>query len=453
MNKIVSVFFIAFSITLVGQNAIMNLTGTIKNNTAKDVIIKTATDEVVQKIPIRKDKVNDKIDLPQGNYKMMIGQEYTDIYVANGNLNFTIDLKEFDETIKYTGSVANENNYLASKMLDLESYKGEKRMYLDKEEKEFLDSLDIKYSALDNTLQHSSLNQEFRRIQLKNNRYERWQTMMMYPSYHPHFTKKENFKPSEDYYKFLTQINVNDKESVGSSEYLALLNDYFNYREDKKIGKITDANYDDSRIGKLELIRQQVYVPEIRDELVKMDYKFMLGKTGKFEELKNAYIQTVHNPELKKEIEVYANRLNGLREGNPAPAFSLENNKGEKKSLSDYRGKYVYIDVWATWCGPCKRELPFYEEVKKQYKGKNIEFVSVCVWDKKDAWTKFLTDKNLNGEQLFNEQSSTEFTENYMVEGVPTFVLIDREGKLISRDAERPSDPALKVRLNKLLNN
>lgn len=449
--KNIFLVFSLFIFSAKAQNVTLHLKGTIKNNTAKDVLIKTSTDEVLTKLPVNNDKVDGKLELSQGFYKMMIGQEYTDIYVSNGDLNFTIDLKEFDETINYTGSLANENNYLALKLLNSESFKGEKKMFFDREEKMFLDSLNHIYSQLDKLLENSSLSENFRKQQLSQNRIERWNTMMMYASYHPYLTKKENFKLPVSYYQFLTQINVNDKEQVANSEYIALVNEYFNYWQKKRMTQDQSEDSDMAALGKLELMQRKITVVEIRDAIVKMEYGYRLTKSSRSDELKTAYIQTAGSDELKKEIEDHATKLAKLKDGNPAPSFKLINDKGQEKSLSDYRGKYVYLDVWATWCGPCKKELPHYEEVKKLYKGKNIEFVSICVWDKKEAWENFLKAKSLGGEQLFNEQSDKEFTDNYMIQGVPTFVLIDKEGKLISRDAERPSDEALKTRIDALL--
>ena len=78
-----------------------------------------------------------------------------------------------------------------------------------------------------------------------------------------------------------------------------------------------------------------------------------------------------------------------LGKGKPSPKFEgYENFKGGTTSLDDLKGKYVYVDVWATWCGPCKREIPFLKEVEKAYHGKNIEFVSISIDKAKDheAW-------------------------------------------------------------------
>ena len=136
-----------------------------------------------------------------------------------------------------------------------------------------------------------------------------------------------------------------------------------------------------------------------------------------------------------------------LVKGTQSPTFeNYENNDGSKTSLSDLKGKYVYVDVWATWCGPCKREIPFLKEVEKKYHGKNIEFISMSVDAQKDheAWKKMIVDKELGGIQLFADKSwKSDFVKDYKINGIPRFILIDPSGNIVSADAPRPSSDKL----------
>lgn len=143
--------------------------------------------------------------------------------------------------------------------------------------------------------------------------------------------------------------------------------------------------------------------------------------------------------------------------GKPSPALDVkfENHKGGKTSLADLKGKYVYIDVWATWCGPCKREIPFLKETEKAYHGKNIEFVSLSVDEgrgykgdaaaAKDGWKKMVTEKELGGVQLISGDGwKSEFITGYQINGIPRFILLDPAGNVVNADAPRPSSPKLK---------
>lgn len=144
-----------------------------------------------------------------------------------------------------------------------------------------------------------------------------------------------------------------------------------------------------------------------------------------------------------------------LPKGTPSPNFiDYENHAGGDLSLSDLKGKYVYFDIWATWCGPCIREIPSLKKVEEQYHGKNIEFVSISVdngrgykGDKAaayEAWKKMVTDKDLGGIQLMADNGFTaEFIKEYQIGGIPRFILVDPNGNVVNADAPRPSDPAL----------
>jgi len=145
--------------------------------------------------------------------------------------------------------------------------------------------------------------------------------------------------------------------------------------------------------------------------------------------------------------------LIGLRKGDPSPAFNYPDKNGNNVSLADLKGKYVYIDVWATWCGPCKREIPFLKEMDEEYKGKNIAFVSLSIdkMENKEKWLKMIEEEDLKGIQILADKDwSSDFVTAYNIEGIPRFILLDQAGNIVNSNAPRPSDPNLKAVLNTL---
>jgi thiol-disulfide isomerase/thioredoxin len=109
-------------------------------------------------------------------------------------------------------------------------------------------------------------------------------------------------------------------------------------------------------------------------------------------------------------------------------------------ALEDMRGKYVYIDVWATWCGPCKTEIPYLKKLEEEMHDRNIVFVSVSVDDSREDWENMVRDKELGGIQLFGGAGwNSSITEDYNIRGIPRFILIDRDGMIIDATAPRPS--------------
>lgn len=140
-----------------------------------------------------------------------------------------------------------------------------------------------------------------------------------------------------------------------------------------------------------------------------------------------------------------------IANGQPSPEFKdYENFKGGKNNLTDFRGKYVYIDFWATWCKPCIVQFPYLKKLEKEYK-KKVTFLSISVDDGKTAktweeakklWKNAVKKYNLSGVQLFAGEKK--FATDYMINTIPRFVLIDPQGVIVSNEAPRPSDPKLK---------
>src|SRR5699024_8936159 len=107
----------------------------------------------------------------------------------------------------------------------------------------------------------------------------------------------------------------------------------------------------------------------------------------------------------------------------------------------------VYIDIWATWCEPCLREIPYLKKLEKKHGDKNIEFISISV-DKKqdhDTWKKMIKEKALGGVQLFADNDfKSKFIQDYSINTILKFILLYSEIKLINADTPKPSNDKFK---------
>ena len=173
---------------------------------------------------------------------------------------------------------------------------------------------------------------------------------------------------------------------------------------------------------------------------------FLADFDQQFEEMKTAY-KNYHQSKL--------DLMAKLPKGTPSPLFTnYRNANGSQSSLTDFLGKYVYIDVWATWCGPCIAEIPALDELQDHYKDKNISFLSVSIDQEKDyqKWLDMIKEKNLGGNQVFADNAwQSEFAQAYLIDGIPRFILLDPQNKIVSADAPRPSDPTIRKMLDELL--
>lgn len=139
-----------------------------------------------------------------------------------------------------------------------------------------------------------------------------------------------------------------------------------------------------------------------------------------------------------------------LRPGEPSVDFCFSDINGKKVSLKSLKGKYVYIDIWATWCSPCKAEIPFLKKLEKEMKGKKIVFVSLSADRDKAAWKKFVKENEMAGIQLFAGEAGKEMMSFYVVESIPRFILLDKKGRIIDAFITRPSNEKTKEVLMKL---
>ncbi|WP_207535997.1 TlpA family protein disulfide reductase [Desertivirga arenae] len=173
-----------------------------------------------------------------------------------------------------------------------------------------------------------------------------------------------------------------------------------------------------------------------------------------YEELMKKYGSLMLTESQKQRDKDIMYSLVSYAPGSKAFNFSYPDTEGKKVSLADLKGKVVLVDVWATWCGPCKKEIPALQQLEEEMKGKDVEFVSISVDVEKDKekWMKMVKDEKLGGTQLFASGWS-DITKHYKINAIPRFLVFDKEGKIVTVDSPRPSDPKLKALLEKTLAN
>ena len=187
-------------------------------------------------------------------------------------------------------------------------------------------------------------------------------------------------------------------------------------------------------------------------------------KNADFAGLENKNLDLNFKTLQKKDIESsilgltsYYNQVldNNKLNGSVSPSFDYDNNKGGKTKLEDFKGKYVYLDIWATWCGPCIAEVPFIKKAEELYHNKNIVFISISIDKLKDLdkWKTMVNKKELGGVQLFADNDwNSDFIKAYGITSIPRFILIDPNGKVVKADAVRPSSPKFNEEIGAFLN-
>jgi thiol-disulfide isomerase/thioredoxin len=330
MRKMLIMLLVTSSLfTCIAQDKV-SFVAEIANKNGDVIYIKDMMNKPVKEIKVNdKGVFSDSFAVADGFYLMFDGVEYAQLFLRNGyDLKLTMDAKQFDESIKFSGKGAGENNYLAEAAI-----------------------LDQKYD------------------------YEGLLAMN-----ETDFTKKVEEKASTEKLKL-------DQSGL-----------------DSKFIELQKSGIDQGVQG-----------------------------------IKQYYIESQKNKKLNN---------------SKAPTFDFVNYAGGKTKLEDLKGKYVYIDVWATWCGPCRAEIPSLQKIEEKYQGKKIAFVSMSVDAEKDfeKWKTFVKEKSLGGIQLYADKSwNSDFTKAFAINSIPRFILIDPNGNVLDADAARPSNPKLQEQLDKLL--
>ena len=331
------------------------------------------------------------------------GVEHTAMYIKPGDkISLTIDTELFDETIQYEGSM--ESSFLAKKYLIEEENDFWGETYYKSTANKYKESLEQFKSELINGFGRITdsvfINYEIEDIDEMIDYLIKKQSKLSDYSKDVREYMWETSKASKNYnfYSAMDSLNIEQFSTMldgYSTEFLSLLS------------KVTDSDF----------------IVEAKEKIKKT--------TNRWSERKVA-------------ID------NMPQEGEPAINFTYPDKDGNEFSLSSFKGNLVYVDVWATWCGPCKAQIPALQQLEEEYHEKNITFLSISVDTDKDAWLKMVAEKELGGVQLWADGWS-QITKDYAIFGIPRFMLFSAEGNVISTDAPRPSSDEIRPLLDENL--
>jgi len=262
--------------------------------------------------------------------------------------------------------------------------------------------------------------------------------------------------PIGSFAEFTNKIPKNDEELCKEvQEYCSYLIPRFkreisNKMKASKLHKETSAYI--NRLAD-EIIALNV-PQQIKDEVGRYNFSVFYKRPDSLRQVYRArYPDVVKNQEYLDEFMKIADARDRIEIGRLAPTFNYPDINGKMVSLESFKGKVVYIDVWATWCSPCIGEIPHLKKLEEELNNEDIVFVSVSIDREKDkeAWKNMIKEKELGGYQLYASGDwESKIAKDYVIRGIPYFIIVDKEGKLVEVNASRPSKPETKQKLLKL---
>jgi thiol-disulfide isomerase/thioredoxin len=406
--------------------------GKIENAKGVNLVIKGIDYE--HEVKVKEDGTFfDTLYLEENYYTIEYNNEITKGYLKKGYvLHLAFDANEFDETILYNGWGAIQNNFIAQKILTEEEHLSTPDSLYALEMNEFLRKITNVKNALETSLALYDLKDSFALHERINISFDFMLRLQRYPSYHKHYAEKDTVILDST---FLLPVGF------VSMDYEKGFDMFENYREIVKRNYFDQFDENATGLEMLAPIKKYKSKNIVNAIVQEVSYYLSAADTNL-----EAFYQELNalssDEEFKTKLLEKYEKLKNLTAGNPSPKFAYKNIEGTTVSLDDLKGKLVYVDVWATWCGPCKREIPHLKALEEEFRKQSIAFVSISIDKEKDynKWKEMVNTESLKGIQLFADKDwKSDFVKDYAIDGIPRFILIDQRGNIISSDAPRPS--------------
>jgi thiol-disulfide isomerase/thioredoxin len=255
------------------------------------------------------------------------------------------------------------------------------------------------------------------------------------------------------YLAILNKIPEEEIEAFSEQYIQFFANDIKNYLTDR--GESLYLNLDVFREIcdlSVEMLGSENVDREIIDFLKTEELLNSLSNRGPVAEVltqRKIAVNELVEEDYKKIVEIAFDEYKFLLPGNKAPDLKLFLPDSTIANLSDYSNKVTIIDVWATWCVPCIKESPYFEELAKKYQNEKIEFISVSIDSDRQAWGKYLEKHDKFTQQFHTNRINFS---SWLLKGIPRFIILDKNGIIFDAFAPAPSDPEFEQQIKRALN-
>lgn len=382
------------------------------------------------------------LKLQEGHYVLKAGDVSRSLYLKPG---YDIHLNFENSEMEISGKGDKENQYLQDRENLKEKLRGYNsyQYYSQLPEEKFLKSTDsIQALNLKLITEYEGIDERLEATERNWLKLSKTDKLRMYPLARARFVDP-TYIPSPVYPDAWEGVDVNDEKLLDVSLFAMLM--------------LTSSGKEANELGmeRWEYIISDDYPvknAKIKQEILYLAGLYTMSSFNNVDEFHAKARSVITNDKKWAVIDQKFKDVTRLEKGWPAPEFELKNMQGKNISLEDLKGNIVYLDFWASWCRPCIEEMPAFKKLQNEFASSNIKFVSIGIESKKESLEKLIKAHGLEGIHLFDPDKEEDLKKRYNVEGIPHYVLIDTDGKMIEKRAKRPSEPTLKTQLSELVN-
>jgi len=403
------------------------------------------TDDQLVKLKVKGKEVQGYVD-QQGRFslafkmkdgcpaRLKVGDKVFPLYLRPGD---ELEVKTNGDEVSYTGSAEKINVFLNS-----DSGERSESVSYDLDENEFAKELNNSVNSKAQFIKNAGISDERFISYMSQN--QRWKNLIQLSDYERNHRKTagKDYHVSDDFYQFEDTVNLNDTSQMCYPDFERYV--------DHLMHKLAYQRYLEREDSTLNYYH--IYVQTLQDELKLdalkeqflyelLDYSFTMLNRDQQKEYLELWKSLHPDTDKREKLLTKLNDVQRLERGREAPDFTYQDINGKQVSLSDFHGKYVFVDVWATWCGPCLKEQPFLRQMEERFHSDSLVFVSIGTDPDPTPWRKMIAKKKLGGTHLFAPGAwESQLMTDYAISSIPRFILIDPDGKFIDSDAPRPSE-------------
>ena len=386
------------------------------------------------------------VELPFTEAKVLsVGpQREVKLFLEPGDqLHIDADLLDLPQSLRFSGQGAANNQFLAALRSRFPDYLDID--YEDLEVDAFRKIIDQRRSELESFLDEGCSQYQLTPAFVAHYRaeitYEWAKELVSYPRNYERQNGRENEAIPDDYFDILDQVELVDETAIGTSDYRTFLSRNFlrlwiewndqpatkqMTTEERRNQFETYVPYNHAK----RVLHGKVLYFFLAGEIV-MDFQYGLFNIG--EQRWAEFLQDNPYPAYTEVVKEVVREASKIKPGQPAPDFTLDDLQGQSVSLSDFKGQAVFLDFWASWCGPCIEAVPHLEELKQQTRDQKVVFLNISL-DPADEWYQAVDEHGLTGVHVHapgGRQSAV--AQLYQVSGIPSYFLVGPDGRMDGR--------------------